>query len=395
MNYQRKVAEYRATVKGLEEQRAELKTQLEEILNKAKQENRAVTKEESETFDTLEQKIKDIDATLELEKRARKIGEPTERTKQTEEPQQQTEVQESEIRAFTDYIRGIAREERADVNFTVGQNGAIIPTSIANKIIEKVKDICPIYEMATKYHVKGTLVIPYYDESTQEITMSYSEEFAELESTSGKFTSISLGNFLAGVLTKISKSLLNNNNFNLFGFIVQKVAEAAKKWIEKELLLGTEGKIEGLKGVNQVVEAKSATAITVDDLMDTQDEVPDTFQSGAIWIMNRKTRNTIRKLKDSDGNYLLNRDVSSKWGYTLLGKDVYTTDTMPKIEAGETVIYYGDMTGLAVKISEDVSVEVLREKFATQHAYGVVAWLEMDAKVENAQKISVLRMKAA
>ena len=68
---------------------------------------------------------------------------------------------------------------------------------------------------------------------------------------------------------------------------------------------------------------------------------------------------------------------------------------MPAMEAGKTVIYYGDMSGLAVKLSEDVSIEVLREKFATQHAIGVVGWIEIDSKVENAQKIAKLVMKAS
>ena len=56
---------------------------------------------------------------------------------------------------------------------------------------------------------------------------------------------------------------------------------------------------------------------------------------------------------------------------------------------------YGDMSGLAVKVSEDMNIEVLREKFATEHAIGVVGWLEMDSKIENEQKIAVLKMKAA
>ena len=38
---------------------------------------------------------------------------------------------------------------------------------------------------------------------------------------------------------------------------------------------------------------------------------------------------------------------------------------------------------------------VLREKFATQHAIGVVGWIEIDSKVENAQKIARLVMKAS
>ena len=55
-------------------------------------------------------------------------------------------------------------------------------------------------------------------------------------------------------------------------------------------------------------------------------------------------------------------------------------------------IYYGDMKGLATKFSEDMNIQVLREKFATQHAVGVVGWLEFDAKVEDAQKVAKLVM---
>ena len=52
------------------------------------------------------------------------------------------------------------------------------------------------------------------------------------------------------------------------------------------------------------------------------------------------------------------------------------------------------MSGLAIKISEDLSIEILREKFATQHAIGAVGWMEVDAKIQDEQKIAVLKMKA-
>jgi len=42
-----------------------------------------------------------------------------------------------------------------------------------------------------------------------------------------------------------------------------------------------------------------------------------------------------------------------------------------------------------------MNIEVLREKYADQHALGVIGWVEMDAQIENAQKISVLTMKSA
>lgn len=377
-------------LKELLEKRNKKVEELQSIVDKAKEETRAMTKEEKDKFDTLEQEIKDLDATIEAEKRARDY-EIKDNDKQDGIVEERALAEE---RAFANYIRGVV-EERADVNLTVGDNGAVIPSSIANKIISKVYDISPIYQLATRYNVGGTLSIPYYNESSQAITMAYATEFTDLESTSGKFASIELKGFLAGVLTKISKSLINNSQFDIVNFVIDKMTESIARWIEKELLNGTPNKIAGLSTVTQTITAASATAITADELIDLQEAIPDTYQGPAIWIMNKATRTAIRKLKDNDGNYILNKDATARWGYTLFGKDVYTSDNMPGMEAGKTAIYYGDMSGLAVKLSEEMNIEVLREKFATQHAVGVVGWLEMDSKVENAQKIAKLVMKSA
>ena len=375
-------------LKSLIEQRAELVEELKTLTDAAELEKRAMSDEESAKFDEIEQKIKNIDATIERIERARDIPERKEQEKEEDSAEEPTELEE---RAFEAHIRGEVLQERADANLTSGDNGAVIPTSIVNKIIKKVHDICPIYQLATKYNVGGTLSIPYYDEEDGNITMAYATEFSELESTSGKFKSIELKGFLAGALSKISKSLINNSKFAIVPFVVNEMAASISRWIENELLNGTEDKIEGLSKVEGITAA-SSTAITTDELIDVQEDIPDVFQANAIWIMNKKTRTAIRKLKDNDGNYILNKDATSRWGYTLFGKDVYTSENMPEMATGKRAILYGDMSGLAVKVSENMEIAVLREKFATQHAIGVVAWMELDSKVENSQKITGLTM---
>lgn len=386
----KKIAEYRTlptNEKGLVEQRTELLADMNKVVEDAKAETRILTDDEEKRFKEIKGKIEKIDITLKAieEERALQDFKPVDNNKETTE--------QLEERAFANYIKGVM-ETRTEVNLTTGDNGAVIPKSIANKIIKKVYDISPIYQLATRYNVGGTLTIPYYDEETNAITTAYASEFTELESTSGKFGSIELKGYLAGALTKVSRSLLNNSNFDLVSFVVTAMAESIARFIEKELLKGTTEKVTGLSTAKQKVTAASATALTADELIDVQEGVPDTYQGSAIWIMNKATRTAIRKLKDKDGNYLLNKDVSAKWGYTLLGKDVYTSENMDAMAANKTAIYYGDMSGLAVKLSEEVNIQVLREKFATQHALGVVGWVELDSKIENEQKISRLVMAA-
>lgn len=374
-------------LKEMIEKRSALLAELDRMVDKLKngEEIRAFTAEEKADYDAKKAEANALLSTIKAvqETRAEEITQPAD----------SENAEQSEERAFENYLRhNMPMETRSETNWTASANGAVIPTSIANKIIDKVKEISPLYALAAHYNVGGTLNIPYYDESTSTLSVAYADEFSELEGSAAQFKSITLGGYLVGALAKISKSLINNSNFPIVDYVIGKIAEAVALWIDKELINGTDSKIDGLKGVTQTVTAESTSVITADELVDVQDSVPDLYQSGAVWIMSKQARSAIRKLKDGDGNFLLNKDATTKWGYTLFGKPVYISDAVDGLETGKTPIYYGDFSGLAVKVSEGLSLQLLLEKFATQHVIGAVAWLEMDAKVENTQKIAKLVM---
>lgn len=380
-------------LKELFEQRAKKQAELKAMLDKCTEEQRTISADEKESFDKIVEEIRAIDDTIKAINETRELGK-LEETAEEEKKEQEMSVEQRDIEAFDAFLRDTV-EERQSVQLSKSANGAVIPTSIANKIIAKVVDMCPIYADAEKYNVGGTLTIPYYDENTSKITMSYADEGTDGESTSGKFTSISLTGYLARAITEVSKSLVNNSQFDLVSFVVNKMAQAIALFIEGELLNGTTNKIDGLKGVTKVVTAAATTAVTADEIIDLQESIPDQYQANAYFIMNKATRTAIRKLKDGQGNYLLNKDANSRWGYTLFGKDVYTSDNVDTMAAGKTAIFYGDMTGLAVKLTENIDIEVLRETKARQHLIEIVGFVELDAKVQDVQKIAKLVMKAS
>lgn len=385
--------------KELMEKKNDLIKRAEEKLNQAKAEKRELTDAEAQELAEIRDDVRRIMETLKIKKdfaemEDRKPTEEIEVEKEVEETrkkcEQETRALEEE-KAFENYLRGVVVNNRAN-NLTFGDNGAVVPETIANRIVKKVYDICPILEKSSKYNVKGTFDIPYYDESTTSITVAYQNEFSALSSNVGEFTTISLTGYLAGALTLISRSLINNSKFDIIAFVIDEMAYHIAMFIEGELLNGTNGKVTGLSDLTNKLQLTSASAITSDDLVDLQAKVKDVFQDNAIWIMSTATRTAIRSLKDEMGRYLLQDDISLPFGKSLLGKPVYVSDNMPEIGAGKTVIYYGDMRGLATKFSEDINIEVLREKYADQHAVGVVGWLEFDSKVEDAQKIARLVM---
>lgn len=390
--------------KELTEQKNDLITRAEDTVAKAKEEKRELTDDEMAELAEIRDNVRKITEKMKInedmdnmdEKQPKPEPKPDGGSKEDNmsEEDKQKQQAENETRAFENYIRGKVVHERAG-ELTKSDNGAVIPTTIAQKIIKRVYDVSPILEKSTKYNVKGTLQIPYYDDQTSTLKVAYQDEFKPLTSSNGTFKSISLTGYLAGALSKISNSLINNSQFDIVNFVVTEMGDSIARFIEHELLQGTPDKVTGLSTVKNATTTASATAITSDEIIKLKDSIKDAFQNSAIFIMSNSTRTALRLLKDSTGRYLLNDDVTSPFGTTLLGKPVFVSDNMDDIAGGKTVIYYGDMSCLATKFNEEVNVQVLREKFADEHATGVVGWFEFDSKVENEQGLAKLVMKSA
>lgn len=380
-------------IKKLLEARAAALESLKAIQTKAETEERAYSEDEQKEFAALEKQISDIDVTIAAEERAAKIT-PLESAK-TESLPSQDVLEERAFEAFV--MKGITEVRAGEQNITMGNNGAIIPVSIANRIIKKVTDICPIFRGAVHYNVKGTLKVPVWGNAntSHNITVGYQTEFVDITADAGKFTSVDLGGYLAGALVLIGKSVENNGSFSVTAFIIDQMAEQIAIFLEGELLKGTgSNAAQGAINTTNGITAASATAVTADELITLQASVKQAFQANACWTMNTATFTAIKKLKDGDGRYLLQNDVTAEFPYRLLGKPVYISDNMPAMAAGAKAILYGDYSGLSVNMRENISIEVLREKYATMHAIGVNAWFEFDSKVTDAQKLAVLTMKA-
>jgi len=361
---------------------------MEGLVNKATEEVRAFDEAENTRIAEIKKEIADIDATIKTIDEARELAK--EEIKEVEEKREEVKEDgpvQKEIKEVTVEEQRSLEDEKVFVEMINGKralditnNGAIIPETIANRIIEKVKELSPIVSMATVFNEGGNLKFPVYDETTA-IEAAYVDDMEELTEQTGKFTTVSLQNYIVGSLAKISKSLANRTNIDVASFAINKVAQSLADFLEKELIVGAT-KMHGLTtcAAGQTITGATAGKITADELIDLQLSVPQVYQAKACWIMNKADFGIIRKLKDGDGNYLMTKDYVAGFGYSLLGKTVY-------ISENADAVYYGDMSGLYIKFAQTVEVQVLLEKYATQHAIGVVGYLEADSAIIEPQKI--------
>lgn len=363
-------------LKALIEKRNALVEEINKVFETAEAETRALTAEEQEAFTAKTQELKDIDATIKMVKEARSLEEvdvPQEERKAVEADEK---VEDTEVRQFETFIR----ENRAG-EMKIGDNGAVIPTTIANQILDTVKQIAPLYGLATKFNVKGKLEFPV---AKNAITTAYSEEFTALTSSAVGFDKRTLDGFLVGALSKVSVSLINNSQFDIVNYVINKVAESIALFLEKEIISG-EGttKMTGVLVDTLVKKVETAGDVpTADEFIAVQVEVPQAYQAGCAWLVSNKTLLAMRQMKDTNGRYFLQNDLTNGFGYTFLGKPVMVSDQMT-----DTNVVYGDFSGYFVNIHENINIKVLNEKYADEHAVGVVAWLEVDGKVMEEGKL--------
>lgn len=376
-------------LKALIEKRNAIVEEMNEMFKTAETEVRALTEDEQAKFEAKTAELKALDKTIESAKDVRSLGAmdvPAEERKAVEKDEK---VEDVEARAFETLIRENRTGEMAK-----SDNGAVIPTTIANRILDTVKQIAPLYNLATKFNVKGKLDFPVAKKS---ITTAYATEFTALTSSNVGFDKRTLDGFLVGALSKVSVSLINNSQFDIVSYVVNKVAESIALFLEKEIISG-EGttKMTGVL-VDTLVKAVDTVGDTptADEFIAIQVAVPQQYQAGAMWLVSNKTLLAMRQMKDENGRYFLQNDLTNGFGYTFLGKPVMVSDQMV-----DTNVVYGDFSGYFVNIHEGSSIKVLNEKYADEHAVGVVAWLEVDGKVmeegklvKSAKKTSEMKAK--
>lgn len=369
-------------VKELMEKRNDVLVKMEAIIDKAEEEVRAMTETEQQDYEKYKKELEGLNATIAAaEERAKREAGDNPKT-------QEEKTEEEEIRAFEKYCRG---ETRA---LKLGENGSIMPRTVVEKIITQVKETCPIFELADLYNVNGELVVPYYDETSSAITAAYIEEFSDLVEKSGDLKSYTLKSYIIGALAKVSKKLINNTDIDIVGFVVNQIVKSLRETIEKEALTGESGKIKGIfPNAKNKVTAPDAT-MTPDLLIDVQMSVKEPYQEKAVWLMDRSTFREIRKLKDGDGNYLMIPDFATGGGWMLLNKKVHLSENAPKFAASTKVLAYGDMKGYTLKIGKDIETQILQEKYSSQYAVGIEAFVEADGAITNEEAIAVLEMGA-
>lgn len=271
---------------------------------------------------------------------------------------------------------------------TNSEGGYIVPEEFDTKIVEHLQnwnDFRPFLNVIQTSSDRNIAV-----EDTLGAAAYTAEEGAYNESDPA-FGQKVLGAYKATRILKVSEELVEDNFVdNLFNYLARNFGKAFGLRQEQSIVAGT-----GSSQPNSLVSGASdsgvtfasTTAITSDELIDVYHGLTRPYRNNARWVMNDSTLKLIRKLKDSDGQYLWQPGLQAGVPDMLLGKPVMTSQYAPAAAAGNKSVIFGDLSGYTWAERSGRVVQRLNELYAANGQIGFRAYERHDGVVTDTSAI--------
>lgn len=312
-----------------------------------------------------------------------------------------SEQEERYLKAYNAYVHtgdmSALRAAKAAMEVgTPSEGGYLVPTRYAQELVVALKSSSILRQAGARVlQVAGTdaFKVPVMTHSTTLATLTGEEEaFTQAEPTVGE---VPFEPYKYTKLSKVSDELLESSRVDVVQQIL--IPDAAYAFAAAEntaFVVGTgSDQPQGVTaGAGLGVTASSATAVTADEIMDLYHSVSYLYRHNAVWLMKDATAKAIRQLKDDAGTYLWQPGLQSGHPDTLLGRPVYTVETMPAMTTGNRAIVFGDLNYFWIVDFSHLVMTRLSELYAANGQVGFRWFHRIDSRVVLSEAIKYLTM---
>ena len=281
-----------------------------------------------------------------------------------------------EKRSFDQYMRaGILAmpEEKSLSGSTDADGGYTVPTTIEATIDQALTEVSPFRSFCTVRQISSSsyrLAVNEADYATGWV----GETDARPETTTPSIAAIEFKTGEIYAMPAATPQLLEDSAVDIEAWIASEVrgtfaAAETAAFVDGD---GTNKPLGFLQAPNASDDSRTATQIgTISGSLDSDSLISLTYaldakyRSNGRFILNRRTAESIRKLKDSAGNYLWTPGLGAGQSATLLGYDVSEVEAMPDPSGGNHAVAFGDFRS-GYLIVDRRGVQVLRDPFSAK-----------------------------
>lgn len=320
-----------------------MEKRLSEIMNRKAEIKTLLEGEDQIDLKAIETEIESLAAEEnELRKKAdvaKKINEKEVRTNAIEKPEKEMRKMEKGFesmeyrQAFMDYVKtGRMGEELRAVTTTVDA-GAVIPTVVMDKIVEKMENSGHILPLVTRTGYASGLAIPV---SSVKPVATWVAEGATSPVQNKPVGSVVFAAYKLRCAVGITLELETMSLLAFENAIVNNIAEAMTKALEAAILLGTgTGQPKGiLTETAPAGQTIGVTEINYETLIDAEAALPVAYETESVYLMTKKTFMAFLGMVDGNGQPIarVNYGINGAPERVLLGRRVVINDYMTSFD---------------------------------------------------------------
>lgn len=241
------------------------------------------------------------------------------------------------------------RMENADETTATTDVGSVIPTTIINRIVEKIETTGNILAKVTRTFYKGGVSVPT---SSAKPEATWTTERGTTDKQKKSTGSIVFSYYK--LKTQIAVSIMVDNvTMEVFEkTLAANIAEAVTKALETAIIKGSgtgqpKGILKETVVSGQNIDIAAGKSITYQDICNAEGKLPSAYDSGASWCMKKSTfMGQIIGMTDQNGQPIarVNSGINGRPEYTILGRRVEFSEDMPAFSgtapAADTVIAF-------------------------------------------------------
>lgn len=293
----------------------------------------------------------------------------------------------------------LSPEERAQTT-TAAAGGYSIPEQMLERVIVAMAAWGPMYDgnVITEIVTAGGNNMPMPTVDDTAVTAGAHTQGTTLTDDGGKDVTFGTKQLEAYAFDtewiRVSRELADDSFLNMETFIGGLLGERLARIANLQLTTGS-----GSSAPNGIVTASAlgktaagAAAVTWDEIIDLEHSVDPAYRVGPSvgYMFSDSTLNYLRKLKDGDGNYLLQMgNVVAGIPGTFHGRPYYINQNMPAIATGNKSILFGDFSKYFVRKVGQPMIGAIQDKDFWP-GFGIAGYIRFDGELTDARAVKHL-----